>query len=94
MKSNLPEPVHDVSLYLVDFALELFKVVRRGSMWSNDPELAHNHPIPPVEVQFRKVQCCRTSLNSFKRGRGSMWEDLTSSERFDNTELGKTQDTS
>ena len=36
-------------------------------MWLNDPELAHNHPIPfvtPAEVLFGKVQCCHTSLNS------------------------------
>ena len=45
VKLNLPEPVHDVSYCLADSALELFKVVRRGSMWSNNPELAHNHPI-------------------------------------------------
>ena len=33
-------------------------------MRSNDPELAHNHPIllvTPVEMQFGKAQCCRLS---------------------------------
>ena len=38
---------------------------RGGSMWSNHPELTHNHPthhVPPFEVQFDKAQCCRTSV--------------------------------
>ena len=43
VRSNLPELVHNVSQCRVGSALELFKEVRRGSMWSNDPELARMH---------------------------------------------------
>ena len=50
--------------------MEMFEEVRRGSMRSNHPELAHNHPthhVPLVEVELGKAQCCRTSPNSCKR---------------------------
>ena len=52
--------------FLVSSAMEMFEEVQGGSMWSNHPEPAHNHPtllVPPVEVQLGKVQSlCLSAL--------------------------------